>query len=121
MPWDIPSVVIVRNPELLTPPVSLARLEHLLQYTHEGAVLHRRRHALLVAQLLVHRRIRAVGALLDAHINAKSWRQGLLEAHAHAQANDGGQRAMGDGWRDLDEDGADRRERRRWRHDVDIG
>lgn len=99
----------------------LAGDEHLAQHAHQGAVLQGSCDSFLVSELLVDLLVGAVGALLDADIDAKARGQGLLEADADAEADDGGQGAVGDGGRDLDQDGANRRERRRGRQNVNVG
>ena len=99
----------------------LAGGKHLPQHAHEGAVLQRSSDPLLVAELLVDSLVGAVGALLNAHVDAVARGQCLLEADAHTQADDGGERAVRDGGCDLDEDGADGGQRRHGGQDVDVG
>jgi hypothetical protein len=48
-----------------------------------------------------------MGALLDAYVDAKARRQGLLEPHSNPKTDNSGQRAMGDGRSDFDKDRAD--------------
>jgi hypothetical protein len=97
-----------------------ASFKHLLQYTHQGTVFQGSCNPLFVSELLIHLFIGAVGTLLDTHVHAEARRQGLLEPHAHAQANDGRQGAMGDCRRDLNDNGADGRKRGGGREDVDV-
>ena len=59
-------------------------------------------------------------ALLDPDIDPEPGREGLFEADAHAQPNHGGERAVRNRGRDLDDDGADPRARRLGRMDVDV-
>lgn len=82
-------------------------LEHFVQNPLQGIVLQSGRHPLLVAQLLVHLVVLAVAVLLAADDDAVVWGQGLLEPDSDAEADHGGQGAVRDGRRDLDEDGDD--------------
>lgn len=61
-----------------------------------------------------------MGALLDADVYPEARWQGLLKPHAHAQANDGGKRTVGDGRGDFHDDGADVGMGGARRLDVDI-
>ena len=89
-----------------------ARGKHLLQHAHQSTVFQGRSDALLIAELLVDLLIGAMGALFDAHVDAEARGEGLLKADTHAEADDGGQRTVGNGGRDVDADGADGRLRR---------
>jgi hypothetical protein len=97
-----------------------AGLKHLPKNPHQGAILEGSCDSLLVSELLVHLLVRAVRALLYAHVDTKARRQCLLETYAHAQTNHSGQRAMGNRRRDLDDDGADGRKRGSRREDVNV-
>lgn len=99
----------------------LASGEHLLENAHQGAILKGSGDPFFVSQLLVDLFVCGVRALLDADIDAKARGQGLLQADAHAQANDGSQRAVGDGRGDLNDDGADGGQWRGRGQDVDVG
>jgi hypothetical protein len=99
----------------------LARGKHLPQHAHQRAILQGSGDPLLVSQLLVDLHVGAVRALLDADVDAEARGQGLLEAHADAKTDDSGQGAVGDGGRDLDDDGADGGQRRRGRQNADVG
>ena len=68
---------------------SSAGFEHLVQNSLQGVVLQGCRHALLISKLLVDLVVLAVAILLAAHDDAVVGRQGLLEAHADAEADDG--------------------------------
>lgn len=86
---------------------SNASLEHLVQHALEGIILQRSRHTLLVTELLVDLIVLAVAVLLAAHDDAVVGRQCLLKADANTKPDDSGERAVGDGGRDLDGDGGD--------------
>ena len=85
------------------PSPSDASLQHLIQDTLQRIILQRSRNALFVSELLVDLIILAVTVLLAAHDHAVVRWQGLLETDAYAQAYDGGERAVGNGGRDLDQ------------------
>ena len=95
--------------------------QHLAQHAHQGPVLQGGGDPFLIGQLLVDSVVGAVGALLDADVDAETRRQSLLETHAHAQADDGGEGAVGDGGGDVDDDGADVGVRRGRAVDADVG
>lgn len=78
----------------------MTAFEHFLQNPHEGSILQCSRHPLFVQQLPGHCFGRTVCSFLDLHVDPEPRRKGLLEANAHAQADDGGKRAVRDGWRD---------------------
>ena len=63
-------------------------------------------------------------ALFYAHINSETWREGLLKPHTNAEANDGGERAVGYGRGYEDGQGSEwRRSAFLWegRRKIDIG
>lgn len=94
----------LREDLMLIMVASLARFEHLVQDTAQRVVLKRRRHTLLVRQLLGDLVVLRVGTLLDLDINAVVGRQRLLEADADGEADDSDERAVVDSRRDEDED-----------------
>lgn len=78
----------------------MTALQHLLHNLHEGPILQCSRHPLLVQQLPGDCFGRTMRSFLDLYIDPEPWRKGLLEANAHAKADDGGKRAVGDCRRD---------------------
>lgn len=106
MRYDLPA-----NPEAICPLSSeedlllpsRARREHLVDHALERVVLQRSGHPLFVGQLLVDLVVLGMGAFLHGDINPVVGRQGPLQTYPDGKADDGRQRAVGDGGRNLDE------------------
>lgn len=91
---------------------------HFVEHVPQRVVLQGRGDPLLVGQLPVDLVILGVRSGLHPDVDAVARRQGLLQADADGQANDGGEGAVGDGGRDLDEHLG-----KSWRclEDMDVG
>ena len=81
---------------LLLESCPLTPFQHLSQHPHQRPILQRRRHPLLVPQLLIHLLRRAMRAFLDPHIHPESWWESILKPDPHAKADDGGEGAVRD-------------------------
>lgn len=68
----------------------MTRLHHLSNNLHQRPILQSRRYTLFITQLLIHLVTGTMRSLLDPHIDAEPRWEGLLEAHSHAQPDDGG-------------------------------
>lgn len=94
----------LRDDLMLIMVASLARFEHLVQDTAQRVVLQRRRHTLLVRQLLGDLVVLRVGTFLDLDVDAVVGRQCLFETDTDGEADDSDERAVVDSRRDEDED-----------------
>jgi hypothetical protein len=99
----------------------LARREHVPNHAHQSSILHGSGNTLLVSELLVDCVRCSVRALLQAHINAEAWRQGVLQSHADGQSDDCAQTAVCGSRCEEDSDGGDARCRAGGSCDEDVG
>ena len=87
----------------------LAGRQHVPDHAYQCSILHGSGNTLLVSELLVDCIRCSVCALLQTHINAEAWRQGILQSHAHGESDDGAQTAVSGGRCEEDSDGGDAR------------
>lgn len=90
-------------PPLISPPLR-ASLQHGHQHLQQRRILQRRRHPLLIRQLLIDLLILAMRPRLYPNIDPEARREGLFETHADAETDDGGEGTVRDGGGDEDRD-----------------